>query len=214
MLGPAAFMPLADSHHFVRTFADTTLDLVFKDIAGWDETGKKLDIAVNMSAAALVEVSLPEKLESRCKACGISNDVISIEMTESMLDRNLVDSLEVLTRLRMRALGLSLDDFGTGYSSLERLKRIPFDELKIDGSFVRGANTDPAAKAIFESSVSLGRQLNMTIVAEGVETREDWIRSRELGCDVVQGFFVAHPMSAADFQTWLRNWRGFDSPNL
>ncbi|MCP5161563.1 MAG: EAL domain-containing response regulator [Hahellaceae bacterium] len=214
ILGPSAFMPLAESPAFIHQFAEQTLLLALDDISRWGKQARLLDVAVNISAAALDLIDLPEKIAYQCQAYGIESERLSIELTETMLDRDLVNSLEVLTRLRMRSIGLSLDDFGTGYSSLERLKSIPFDELKIDGSFVRGANTDPAACAIFESSVSLGKQLNLTIVAEGVETRDDWLRAAEFGCDIVQGYFAARPMPADQLDAWLNQWKGLSSLDL
>src|SRR5690606_32215549 len=123
---------------------------------------------------------------------------ILLEITESHLDQDIITSLEVLTRLRLQGFGLSIDDFGTGYSSLDRLKRVPFDELKIDGSFVHGASLDQAAHAIFESSVALGQQLSLSVVAEGVENIEDWNLCAALGCDVVQGYQVARPMRSEE----------------
>ena len=90
---------------------------------------------------------------------------------------------------------------------MEQLQRIPFSELKIDRAFVRGASEDPAARAILESNQLLAKKLNMTIVAEGVETQEDWNLVTELGCDQVQGFFVARPMPIDELCVWLRSWR-------
>lgn len=111
-------------------------------------------------------------------------------------------SLDVLTRLRIKGFPLSVDDFGTGYSTMENLKRLPFTELKIDRAFVNGAAEDVAAGAIFSSSVKLGRLFNLNLVAEGVETQEDWDFVEAGLCDEVQGYFVARPMPPADFMVW------------
>jgi EAL domain-containing protein (putative c-di-GMP-specific phosphodiesterase class I) len=114
--------------------------------------------------------------------------------------------LEVLTRLRLKRFCLSIDDFGTGHSSLKQLRDIPFDELKIDRSFVNGAWRDPISRAIYDASLRLGKQLSMTVVAEGVEDRNDWEMVRSSGCDLAQGYFIAHPMPATDIPRWIEEW--------
>ncbi len=115
-------------------------------------------------------------------------------------------ALDILSRLSLKRFNLAIDDFGTGYSSMEQLQRIPFSELKIDRAFVRGASTDPFARAILESNVQLARKLDMTVVAEGVETREDWDLVTEVGCDQVQGYYIARPMPVHQFLEWLGRW--------
>ncbi len=128
---------------------------------------------------------------------------VMIEIAESRLSRNLMLVQEILTRLRLKGFGLSLDDFGTGYSSLEQLHRMPFTELKIDRGFVHGAVTDSRSRAVFESSVDLARKLGMTTVAEGVENEDDLRLTQELGCELVQGYYFAKPMPAADLERWI-----------
>ncbi len=110
--------------------------------------------------------------------------------------------------LRLKRFGLSIDDFGTGNSSMAQLKRIPFTELKIDRAFVNGAATNACANAILRSSIDLAKRLDMNIVAEGVETREDWDLVEELGCDYVQGFYCAKPMPNDELMETIANWDG------
>jgi EAL domain-containing protein (putative c-di-GMP-specific phosphodiesterase class I) len=116
--------------------------------------------------------------------------------------------LEVLTRLRLKRFRLSIDDFGTGHSSLTQIRDIPFDELKIDRNFVRGAWQDDTARAIYDASLNLGKQLGMEVVAEGVEDRDDWDMVRRTKCDLAQGFFIARPMPAVDLPAWIESWNG------
>jgi EAL domain-containing protein (putative c-di-GMP-specific phosphodiesterase class I) len=129
-----------------------------------------------------------------------------LEVTESAATTNVGRALENLSRLRMKGFGLSIDDYGTGYSSMQQLTRVPFTELKIDQSFVRNIPTVGAARVVLESSLEMARKLNLTSVAEGVETRGDWDLLRELGCDYAQGYFVAMPMDAAAFMAWAQKW--------
>jgi EAL domain-containing protein (putative c-di-GMP-specific phosphodiesterase class I) len=106
----------------------------------------------------------------------------------------------------LKHFGLSIDDFGTGHSSLAQLRNIPFDELKVDGSFVHGASSNNTALAIFRASINLARQLHMTSVAEGVEDQADWDFLRSARCDLAQGYFIAKPMPPADLPDWMAGW--------
>ncbi|MGZ5168079.1 MAG: EAL domain-containing protein, partial [Burkholderiales bacterium] len=129
---------------------------------------------------------------------------ICLEITESAATTNLGVALENLTRLRMAGFGLSIDDFGTGYSTMQQLTRIPFTELKIDRSFVTNAVTHEAARVLLTSSLQIARQFNLTSVAEGVETQQEWDLLQELGCDLAQGYFIARPMAAGVYMSWLQ----------
>lgn len=111
--------------------------------------------------------------------------------------------LDILTRLRLKGIRLSIDDFGTGYSSLAQLRDVPFDELKIDRSFVHDAAADPALRAILEASLGLAQQLGLKTVAEGIEKREDWDLLRASGCDMAQGYLMASPMAGEELLGWL-----------
>jgi EAL domain-containing protein (putative c-di-GMP-specific phosphodiesterase class I) len=115
--------------------------------------------------------------------------------------------LDVLTRLRLKRFRLSIDDFGTGHSSLAQLRDLPFDELKIDRGFVDGAAKSSTLRAICTASLRMAQQLKMQVVAEGVETAEDWDMLHDLGCDTAQGYLVAHPLTAPDFERWMCSWQ-------
>jgi EAL domain-containing protein (putative c-di-GMP-specific phosphodiesterase class I) len=131
---------------------------------------------------------------------------VVLEVTESQLMRDRRAPLEILTRLRLKRFRLSIDDFGTGHSSLAQLRDIPFDELKIDQSFVHGAWNNATVRAMFDASLGLAKQLDMEIVAEGVEDRDDWDFLRKTECDIAQGYFIARPMPAADLPEWIKSW--------
>ena len=129
-----------------------------------------------------------------------------LEITESCVMRDAASSLDVLSRLCLKRIQLSIDDFGTAYSNMEKLNSMPFSELKIDKAFVHDAENDSTNYAILECSAALGRRLGMRIVAEGVETWQDWQTAARLGCDVAQGFYIARPMPAADLLKWVTQW--------
>jgi EAL domain-containing protein (putative c-di-GMP-specific phosphodiesterase class I) len=125
-----------------------------------------------------------------------------LEVTESKLAEDVKVVLASLTRLRLKGFSLSIDDFGTGFSSMERLRRFPFTELKIDRAFVNGAGRRASAKAIFQSSVNLAKAMNMVAVAEVVEDNDDLELAISLGTDLIQGYFIARPMAAAELEGW------------
>ena len=129
--------------------------------------------------------------------------MLTLEVTESVLMGELVTSLDILTRLRLKGLGLSIDDFGTGYSSLSQLHKIPFSELKIDQSFVMSMLKDDESRAIVKTCIMLGHELNMDVVAEGVETLEHLNILKEMGCDIAQGYYYSKAIPADDMTKYL-----------
>ncbi|MNL47815.1 Oxygen sensor protein DosP [compost metagenome] len=121
-------------------------------------------------------------------------------MAEPML------ALDVLTRLRLKRIALSIDDFGTGYSSLAQLRDIPFDEMKLDRSFVHGAWREPPLRTILEATLGMARELGIHTVAEGVEDVQDWQFLRASGCNLAQGYFIGRPMPAGEVEAWIASW--------
>ncbi len=132
---------------------------------------------------------------------------LTLEITETSIMGDPGRTLSVLDRLAGLGLVLAIDDFGTGYSSLAYLKRLPVDEVKIDKSFVLDMKTDPDDEAIVRSTVDLGHNLGLRVVAEGVEDEDTWQRLAELGCDRAQGYHLGHPMPADVFEAWLAERR-------
>jgi EAL domain-containing protein (putative c-di-GMP-specific phosphodiesterase class I)/FixJ family two-component response regulator len=207
MVAPDHFIPVAEQHGLIGTLTERVLTDAVQQASAWRQIGLKLKIAVNVSMADLVALDFPEKVLACAEAAGIRPFDITLEVTESRLMRDPVTPLDILTRLRLKRVGLSIDDFGTGYSNLAQLQNIPFNELKLDRSFIQGAAHNPASRDILDSSVALAKKLNMTVVAEGVETQEDWDLVAALGCDLAQGYFIARPMPGDALPDWLKTWR-------
>lgn len=206
MVFPDRFIPMAEESGIIDELTETVFYQAMRYAAAWQRVGLRLEVAVNVSVHNLQRLDLPETLLTIAASMGLEPSVITLEVTESRLMQNLTSALEILTRLYLQGVNLSIDDFGTGYSSLEQLRRIPFKELKIDRGFVSRAGHDVAAMAILESSVALGKKLGMTLVAEGVETKEQWQMIESLGCDKVQGYFVSKAMSGHDIPGWVSAW--------
>lgn len=177
----------------------------------FEQAGLQLQMAVNVSMDSLVSVDFPEMVEGTAREVAASLEHLILEITESRLMMDIRAPLDILSRLRLKRIGLSIDDFGTGHSSLAQLRDFPFDELKIDRSFAHGATDDPALRAIVDATLAMASQLGMKSVAEGVEDRKDWNHLRAAGCDVAQGYFIARPMPGdalpAWHEAWQRRWR-------
>ncbi|MBZ6070820.1 EAL domain-containing response regulator [Aeromonas schubertii] len=207
LIMPSRFIPLAEHSGLIDELTEQIIRATLKDGHLWQETGLSLNLSMNLSTTSLIEGDLCAILIDQCQRWSINPELITLEVTESAFVKDLGQSLEVLTRLRMHGFGLSIDDFGTGYSSMQQLALLPFTELKLDRSFVDGCYRDPSRLAIIESSIELARKLGLKSVAEGVEDIETWQQLASLGCDVCQGFFSGHPMPREKLQEWHREWQ-------
>ncbi|MDH3326230.1 MAG: EAL domain-containing protein [Gammaproteobacteria bacterium] len=206
MIPPDNFISIAEKNGLIDLLTDAVLEKSIHQKMLWQAQGVDLQLSVNFSLSSLNRLELPEKLAVQIESQGMEASQLICEVTESGLMQDMTISLEVLTRLRLKGIGLSIDDFGTGYSTMEQLQRIPFTELKIDRAFVNDAGKNNDARAILESSVALAKKLNLKIIAEGVENQEDWDLIEKLECDVIQGYFVSKPMPGDEIINWKQNW--------
>ena len=203
MITPDIFIDIAERHDLIDAFADSIIMQATRQGAIWHTQGIDLSVAINISMCNLRHLDFPDRITDIVNQAGMDIKKLVIEITESRLVQDLGTYLDILSRLRLKGPLLSIDDFGTGYVSMDHLKQMPFGEIKIDRAFVNGAYKDDTARAILESSVSLAKQLDMTVVAKGVELKEDWDLVTELACDMVQGYYVAPPMDVETFDAWL-----------
>ena len=215
LLGPMSFVPLAERLGHTKYLTDVVTRKVMSEAAYWQNSGLDLRVSINLSVTVLKCLDLPEFVMATAESTGLDPSRLTLEITESHLMDvdDFKESLETLARLRLKGVWLSIDDFGTGYSSMEQLKRVPFNEVKIDRCFVTGAARDPEARAILESSIELGKRLGLVVVAEGVESREDWDLLEALGCDVAQGYFISYPLDAGALPDWVREWNTAGLPS-
>lgn len=202
-ISPDVFITIAEQHGLIASLSEV---LVTKALIGGTqlaEAGYSLTISVNLSANWLSDIRLPEFIMASVQATGFKAENLILEITETGVMADMATALDVMTRLRLKGFKLSIDDFGTGYSSMEQLQRIPFGELKLDKSFVQGATEKTAARAILASTLAMAQKLNLSTVAEGVETQADLDLVRGLGCNLVQGWFVAKAMTVDQLLVWL-----------
>jgi EAL domain-containing protein (putative c-di-GMP-specific phosphodiesterase class I)/ActR/RegA family two-component response regulator len=204
---PDRFIALAEQHGLIGDLTSHVLAAAMKQARSWYLAGHPMSIAVNVSMVDLCALDFPDKAASLAAAIGIEPGAITLEVTETQVMNRLSTVLDVLTRLRLKRFRLSIDDFGTGHSSLAQLRDLPFDELKIDRGFVGGAAKNPTLRTICTASLRMAQQLKMQVVAEGVETADDWDMLQELGCETAQGYLVARPMAPPDFERWMCAWR-------
>ncbi|MBY0498967.1 MAG: EAL domain-containing protein [Nitrosomonas sp.] len=205
---PDRFIHIAEENNLIDDLTHQVLQQAITQAKQWHENGLTLRIGINVSMENLASLDFQDFVVNRVTESGLPPQKIVLEVTESQLmgtDTRI--PLEILTRLRLKRFHLSIDDFGTGHSSLAQLRDIPFNELKIDQGFVHRACEDDTLRAIYDASLSMGKQLGMDIVAEGVEDRNDWELLRETGCDMAQGNFISGPLLPDDFPRWMNEWQ-------
>jgi EAL domain-containing protein (putative c-di-GMP-specific phosphodiesterase class I) len=207
MLFPDTFIPLAEKENLANPLTDVVLAQAVLQCAAWRRSGLSCKVAVNLSPKMLTDRTLPERLTKIVSKAGITPEDLILEVTESGMFVDDLLSMEIVARLDLRGYSISIDDFGTGYSSIQQLQRLPFAELKIDRIFVNGAAHSSVNQTVIRSSVELARKLKMSVVAEGVETAEDWSFVCAAGCNIAQGYFIARPMPAAVIVPWVASWQ-------
>ena len=205
LLLPGQFLPMVEKHNLIDDLTWQVLHNVTEQCQNWNRQKLKAPVAINVSAATMRELDLPERMVDLVKKYRLEPQQIMLEMTETTLMEELITSLDILTRLRMKGFRLSIDDFGTGYSSLVQLHRAPFAELKIDQSFVSDMEIDKEAFAIVETVIALAQKLDMQVVAEGVESQSVLDILRGMGCDMAQGYHISHPKPANEITEWLKD---------
>lgn len=207
LLFPDTFIPLAEkSKEAISSLTYTVLETALQDDMARRENGIELNLSINLSAKLLSDLNLPDRVEESLNTLGFDPNRLLLEVTESGAMEDPTLTMDILTRLRLKNIRLSLDDFGTGFSSLVQLYRMPFNEIKVDKSFVMKAMTDEEAAAIVRITIDLGHSLGLDVVAEGIEDQEtyDWLK--ELGCDIGQGYFISRPIDVMQFSDWMNEY--------
>lgn len=203
---PDQFIRTAEEHGLIDALTRSVLTIALNHTRQWIDAKLALRVAVNVSMDNLVTLDFADYVAREVDKARVPLTSLVLEVTESRLMKDPLAPLDILTRLRLKHIGLSIDDFGTGHSSLAQLRDIPFDELKVDRGFVHGADQSAQLRAIVEASLDMARHLGMKTVAEGVEDQADWDFLRTAGCDMAQGYFIARPMPAAELSGWMTEW--------
>ncbi|HET7201600.1 MAG TPA: EAL domain-containing protein, partial [Burkholderiales bacterium] len=205
MVPPAQFIPLAEETGLIVPIGKWVLHTACAQNVAWQQQGlPPVHMAVNLSARQFADEDLVEDIATVLKSTGLQAELLELELTESMVIQNTERAGRVLNEIKKMGVRLAIDDFGVGYSSLTHLKRFPIDTLKVDRSFIRDLPEDLEDKAITEAIIAMGKSLNLTIVAEGVETQEQQTFLQDHSCDEMQGYFFSKPITGDAFAELLR----------
>ncbi len=207
ILPPIEFLDEITKEGLMQPMTEHVLNTAVNQAAKWHHAGENLTVSVNVTASSLLELSLPDRINQMCEQHQIPPERLVLEVTETEAMRDVTRTMDVLLRMRIRNIGVSIDDFGTGHSSLRELQRMPFSEMKIDKSFVMDMVSNRDCAVIVNSIVDLGHNLGLKVIAEGVEDVRIWRMLAEKKCDLAQGFYMAKPMPAEEFNRWLISWR-------
>jgi EAL domain-containing protein (putative c-di-GMP-specific phosphodiesterase class I) len=211
-VSPAEFVPLAERAAVIADLSRWVLTAAIRQMGQWRRTGLEVHVAVNLSAADMVDPLLPLRVLTLLQEHHVPATQLLLEVTESTIMREPALAAQFMERLRVSGLRFGIDDFGTGYSSLASLHALPVDELKLDRAFIQNLDRNATNQAIVRAVTTLAHTMNLKVVAEGVETPEVWAQLEQLGCDIAQGYFISRPMSADAVPAWLRSQRALVLP--
>lgn len=198
LVPPSEFIGLAQRTGLILPLTDFVLGTAIDQVKAWQDSGARVSVAVNLAADFLTDLRMPDRVSDMLERRGVPASALVLEVTESAAMADTIRAMDILTRFRLKGIGLSMDDFGTGYSSLLQLYRMPFSELKIDRSFVTRLGEDEEALVMVRSMIHLAHDLGLSVCAEGVETARALDVLRSLGCDQAQGYYIGRPVPAAD----------------
>ena len=207
MITPNEFIPLAEQIGIIRPLGHWVLGTACAQLVKWSNKPEtaKLSLSINVSAQEFNQSDYVAQVLSVLERSGAQPSLLKLELTESMLVNDVDDIISKMTALKAAGVRISLDDFGTGYSSLSYLKKLPLDQLKVDQSFVREMLSSPQDEAIVRTVVSLAHNMELDVIAEGVETEEQRQFLRSIGCFTIQGYLLSHPLRIGEFNDLIQS---------
>ncbi|MCA1712888.1 MAG: EAL domain-containing protein [Actinobacteria bacterium] len=207
LIFPDDFVPIAENTGLIGALTLEVLDQSLEMARSLRDTGHPMGVAVNISVRCLTDLELPRQVAGLLGRWGVPPEALTLEVTETSIMVDPTRTMTVLGLLRDLGVSLSIDDFGTGYSSLAYLKRLEANELKIDKSFVFAMSQNSNDAVIVRSTIELGHNLGLRLVAEGVEDAETWAMLKALGCDVIQGYHLSRPLDTERVRAWIRDYQ-------
>ena len=205
-VAPSRFVPLAEKYGLIDQLTQWGLRTALEQWCRWRDDHFEFDLAFNISALSLEKLDFPDLVERMCREHGVPTERLVLELTESAT-QPLINLMDTLTRFRIKGIGLAIDDFGTGYSTLMQLRQLPFTEMKIDRFFLTDMIKSEDSRLIVRTMIDLAHGLRLTVTAEGVETAEQLLMLRQMGCDVAQGYLVSAALAPGTLAPWYDGWR-------
>ncbi|WP_141104003.1 EAL domain-containing protein [Noviherbaspirillum denitrificans] len=203
-IGPDKFIPVAEATGLIADLGEWVAAEACRQHDAWLREGLSATIAINVSPLQFKQASFTDKLAGIIAGSGIDPSCLEIEVTESAVMENVTEAIEILQRIKSLGVKVALDDFGTGYSSLSSLSTLPLDKLKVDQSFVRRLERDPASRAVTEAIITLGQRLGLDVHGEGIESESTLRYLAAQGCDQAQGYWFSRPLPPEEFARWVR----------
>ena len=204
MVSPGRFIPVAEETGQIRELGIWSLRVACEQMADWIARDIMVPtISVNLSAIQFQDPELVSQLATILHQTGVPSERLIVELTETAMIENFDQTMTTATAIRNLGIGLSMDDFGTGYSSLSNLASLPISEVKIDRSFMNGFGSTGNVRQVVTAIIRIGHTLGMTVIAEGVEEAEQCSQLREIGCDVIQGYYFGRPMDTSSLDKWI-----------
>jgi EAL domain-containing protein (putative c-di-GMP-specific phosphodiesterase class I) len=206
LLRPDSFLKLSESHGLSRMVTDFVIGAGLQQLKGWLAGGIRLGLRVNVSASLITDIEFPDRLHMALREYEVDPAKIVIEVTETAMFVELPRTFDILTRLRLKGIGLAIDDFGIGYSSLTQLFRMPFSEMKIDKSLLGSVNSSREARIAVEALIDLAHKLGLVVCAEGVEDQAALDLLAGAGCDHAQGYLISKPLESTLIPAFVQQW--------
>jgi len=203
---PNEFISLAEQASLIADLTSVMLHAALRQVREWQDEGVRMSCAVNLPPSLVTDSSFPDRVAAALAEHGVDGSQLVLEITETATIQNPTATMAILTRLRVKGIGLSLDDFGTGYSSLTQLYQMPFNEMKIDKSLVMNVPHSREANTMVGSLIELGHNLGLKVCAEGVENGAALDMLATLGCDRCQGYFISRALPASDVAGFTAQW--------
>ncbi len=215
LIPPNEFIPLAEHSGHIRELTSFVLEASMRQLHLWNNTGLTLLMSINLSGRSLHDTDLCNNIAKLLEQWQINPQHLQLEITERALMYDPIQANQTLSQLDAMGIKLSIDDFGTGYSSLAYLKQLPINEIKVDKSFVNTMLEQDADKVIVRSAIDLAHNMGHQVIAEGVDSKEVLELLKEMGCDLAQGYYISHPLTAEELCKWLFNsdWWPADQAN-
>jgi EAL domain-containing protein (putative c-di-GMP-specific phosphodiesterase class I) len=206
LLTPGSFVSMGEANGMSRAITDFVLQRGIQQLKGWEASRLHIGLRVNVAATLISDIGFPDRLETMLVEHSVDADALSLELTETAMLEQTPEAIDILTRLRIKNVGLAIDDFGIGYSSLTQLFRMPFNEMKIDRSLVSNIIESKEAWIMVDALVSLAHKLNLAVCAEGVEDQATLEALGRFECDYAQGYLVSPPVPAAEIPKIIARW--------